>query len=185
MAPSASCRCQTHRQCSVQTGAEHLCVMLHGTRDVERECLEMDRNLHSPAPPDAQFAGTMAPLELRIGRLGPTSQGIGRRPGSASATGTASWRWWTTSPPGDVAAFLAALDEVDLCVGRGETVLVHCGAGCGRTGMFSACLLVRHGSTPVEAIRTHRRLRGCGPETPEQVAFVVWYARFLESGGET
>jgi protein-tyrosine phosphatase len=87
-------------------------------------------------------------------------------------------------PPGDVETFMDAIAEVDARVGRGETVLVHCGAGCGRTGMFAACLLVLHGASPVDAIRSYRRLRGCGPETPEQVAFVAWYARFRESAGE-
>jgi protein-tyrosine phosphatase len=86
-------------------------------------------------------------------------------------------------PPGDVAAFVAALDEVEERIAQSDTVLVHCGAGCGRTGMFAACLLTRHGYTPIEAVRTYRRLRGCGPETAEQVAFVVWYSRFREAGG--
>jgi hypothetical protein len=33
------------------------------------------------------------------------------------------------------------------------------------------------GLEPLEAVRTYRRHRGCGPETSEQVAYVVRYAR--------
>ena len=59
---------------------------------------------------------------------------------------------------------------------RGEGVLVHCGAGCGRAGMFVACVLVRSGLEPEEAIRTYRTFRTCGPETASQVAYVFRYA---------
>lgn len=82
-------------------------------------------------------------------------------------------------------AFEAALEAVDEDLRRGRTVLVHCVGGCGRTGMFVASLLVRAGLEAEEAIRAFRRQRRCGPETPEQVAYVVRYAsrRATRKGG--
>jgi len=80
-----------------------------------------------------------------------------------------------TPPSDDV--FEKELASTDEALGKGAQVLVHCHAGCGRTGMFVSCLLVRGGDAPSVAIRRFRRLRGCGPETPEQAAYVVRYAR--------
>jgi protein-tyrosine phosphatase len=85
------------------------------------------------------------------------------------------------TPPDD-RLFEHELALTDEALGAGSMVLVHCLAGCGRTGMFVSCLLVRAGDAPQSAIRRYRRLRGCGPETPEQVAYVVRYARRLGEG---
>lgn len=79
--------------------------------------------------------------------------------------------------PPDDAAFEAALDAAERALAAGENVYVHCGAGCGRAGVFVACMLVDRGMEPLEAIRRFRALRGCGPETPEQVAYVVRHAQ--------
>lgn len=79
--------------------------------------------------------------------------------------------------PPDEAAFEAAVVAAERALDQGDKVYVHCGAGCGRAGVFAACLLVRRGVEPLEAIRQYRRVRGCGPETPEQVGYVVRYAR--------
>jgi protein-tyrosine phosphatase len=57
-----------------------------------------------------------------------------------------------------------------------EKVLAHCAAGCGRTGVVVACILVHLGMAPGEAIRTYRRARGCGPETSDQTAYIFRYA---------
>jgi protein-tyrosine phosphatase len=75
--------------------------------------------------------------------------------------------------PPDDAVFEAALDAAERALGAGDLVYVHCGAGCGRAGVFVSCLLVRRGVDPLEAIQRFRAVRGCGPETPEQVAYVV------------
>jgi protein-tyrosine phosphatase len=78
-------------------------------------------------------------------------------------------------PPDDV-AFEAAVDAAERALVAGDKIYVHCGAGCGRAGVFAACLLVRRGADPFDAIVRFRGLRGCGPETSEQVAYVVRYA---------
>jgi protein-tyrosine phosphatase len=78
--------------------------------------------------------------------------------------------------PPDEAAFEAALGAADRALVAGDRVYVHCGAGCGRTGVFASCLLGLHGAEPLDAIGRFRAVRGCGPETPEQVAYVVRHA---------
>jgi protein-tyrosine phosphatase len=79
-------------------------------------------------------------------------------------------------PPDDL-AFETLVARIDDAVTTGDRVLVHCVGGCGRTGMFTACLMVRTGMGPEEAIRSFRRHRRCGPETAEQVAYVLRYAQ--------
>ena len=78
--------------------------------------------------------------------------------------------------PPDEAAFEAALDSAARALAAGDMVYVHCAAGCGRTGIFASCLLGLHGAEPLDAIGRFRAIRGCGPETPEQVAYVVRHA---------
>lgn len=79
--------------------------------------------------------------------------------------------------PGDDAAFERSVEEIDRALRQGEQVLVHCVGGCGRTGMFVACLMVRAGLEAKEAILTFRRSRRCGPETLEQLAYVIRFAQ--------
>ncbi len=79
--------------------------------------------------------------------------------------------------PAEDAAFERLVEEIAGALRVGEHVLVHCGAGCGRAGIFASCVMVAAGLEPLEAVRAYRRHRGCGPETPEQVAYVVRYAR--------
>lgn len=81
--------------------------------------------------------------------------------------------------PSDDEQFETCVQTVDEALARRERVLVHCVGGCGRSGMFAACVLVRGGADPGDAIRFFRRHRRCGPETPEQVAYVVRYAERL------
>jgi len=85
--------------------------------------------------------------------------------------------------PRDDGPFEAAVDVVDYALSRGEQVLVHCGAGCGRTGMFVSCLMVKLGMDPIQAVIAFRRVRTCGPETPHQVAYVRRYALRRRSRG--
>jgi protein-tyrosine phosphatase len=84
--------------------------------------------------------------------------------------------------PPDDAAFEAALGAADRALVAGDEVYVHCGAGCGRAGVFASCLLVSHGVEPLDAVLRFRAVRGCGPETAEQVAYVVRHARRRSKG---
>ena len=59
---------------------------------------------------------------------------------------------------------------------KDEPVLVHCWAGCGRTGTMLALWLMRfEGMTADDAINEVRRIRPCALETPSQLNFVRNY----------
>ena len=71
-------------------------------------------------------------------------------------------------------ALVSTLDAIDEEVARGGTVYVHCWAGCGRTGVVVGCWLVRHGSTPHDALTRIAEARGLGcPQTLEQRLIVM------------
>jgi protein-tyrosine phosphatase len=78
--------------------------------------------------------------------------------------------------PPDDGAFEAAVGSAVRALVAGDKVYAHCGAGCGRAGVFASCVLVALGAEALEAVRRFRAARGCGPETAEQVAYVVRYA---------
>lgn len=61
---------------------------------------------------------------------------------------------------------------------RAETVVVHCFAGLGRSGMVAARLLVEHGEPPERALRLVRRARAGAVQNEAQERWV------LELGGE-
>lgn len=56
---------------------------------------------------------------------------------------------------------------------RAETVVVHCFAGLGRTGMVAARLLVEHGEPPDQAIRLVRQARAGAIQSEAQEQWVL------------
>jgi len=69
--------------------------------------------------------------------------------------------------PEDEAAFFTQVKEVAKAIKNGDTVLIHCAAGIGRTGMFAECLLQALGIEDSDATEIVKAA-GSGPETKIQ-----------------
>lgn len=82
------------------------------------------------------------------------------------------------SPPslGEIEQFLT-FSKVS--IKEGSPVLVHCGAGLGRTGTMLACYLVERGHAPAVAIDRVRAERPGSIETLEQEMAIFQYASSL------
>jgi protein-tyrosine phosphatase len=67
-------------------------------------------------------------------------------------------------------------------VTEGKNVLIHCMGGLGRTGTIAACVLVRTGISPDDAVAKVRSVRPDTLENDAQVGFVREFAETLKSG---
>ena len=61
-----------------------------------------------------------------------------------------------------------------------RAVVVHCGAGCGRTGAVLACHFVKRGKSAEAAIDSTRQIRPCSIETDGQRDLVYRYEEHLK-----
>ena len=77
--------------------------------------------------------------------------------------------------PDDREAFWMLAGRVARRLAEGERVMVHCGAGIGRTGMLAACVLVALGE-PLAAAERAVAAAGSHPETAAQSALMSWCA---------
>jgi protein-tyrosine phosphatase len=80
--------------------------------------------------------------------------------------------------PDDRGTYWAVARDVARRLQAGEAVLVHCGAGIGRTGTFAASVLVALGEPVRSAEKTVARA-GSGAETDDQRELVAWCASQL------
>lgn len=67
--------------------------------------------------------------------------------------------------------FRASIESVADDLARGESILLHCAAGMGRTGTVAACLLKRLGLPKEEALERVRQV-GSNPESAAQTGLV-------------
>jgi predicted protein tyrosine phosphatase len=79
--------------------------------------------------------------------------------------------------PADLDATVVVVDRIVASLSAGETVVVHCRGGLGRSGTIAACCLVARGRGPAEAIRSVREVRPGAVEAREQEAFVKRFGR--------
>jgi len=77
------------------------------------------------------------------------------------------------SAPPDRDAYLRFVHEAAADLRAGKKILVHCGAGIGRTGMTAVSILTALGF-PLDDTLLRVEAAGSGPETPEQDALVEW-----------
>ena len=75
--------------------------------------------------------------------------------------------------PADREAFWELARKAARLLTEGETILVHCAAGIGRTGTFSVCVLLALGMAPAPAREAVRRA-GAGPQNRLQDDVVHW-----------
>jgi predicted protein tyrosine phosphatase len=72
---------------------------------------------------------------------------------------------------GNAAAYRAGVHDLAQALRSGESVLLHCAAGIGRTGTTAACVLKRLGLPSAEALQRVRQA-GSNPETAVQSGLI-------------
>ena len=77
--------------------------------------------------------------------------------------------------PGDPEAFWSLASKIATQLNAGGRVLIHCGAGIGRTGTLATCVLLALGHPSVKAQQAVSTA-GSHPETAEQRELVSWCA---------
>jgi protein-tyrosine phosphatase len=74
--------------------------------------------------------------------------------------------------PENEKAYREVIVDVATALGSGANVVIHCGAGIGRTGMAAVCVLAAMGVSIRDATIAVRAA-GSGPETAEQAAVAM------------
>lgn len=77
--------------------------------------------------------------------------------------------------PENADTLIQTLDQIRSLLDNGESVVIHCAAGCGRTGLASTLLLKRMGLPLDQAIKIIRHA-GSAPDTQDQRDFLEQHA---------
>ena len=98
---------------------------------------------------------------------------------TAVSTGTLPFRWLNVPMrnfglPEDPAAFRDAVRQVADALRAGDSVILHCAAGLGRTGSTAACVLKALGLEAGEALQRVRDA-GSNPQNASQSGLVNWF----------
>ncbi len=101
---------------------------------------------------------------------------------------------WVAMPDGGVPRsidqLIALVERILKAVHAGQTVVVHCRDGLGRSGLTAAACLCGLGASVDEALKTVRRVRPSAVETPAQERCVrafdeVWRRRLMRLASPT
>jgi protein-tyrosine phosphatase len=84
-------------------------------------------------------------------------------------------------PAGAMADFASVIRGINGRINSGETVVLHCRAGLGRSGLVAAAVLVAARQDPESAISAVRSARPGTIETAEQERFVHEFAEYLRA----
>jgi protein-tyrosine phosphatase len=76
--------------------------------------------------------------------------------------------------PPDARAFRSAIQRIAERLQAGDSVLMHCAAGMGRTGSAAACVLKALGLSSQDAL-DRVRAAGSNPQNAAQSGFVDWF----------
>jgi len=128
--------------------------------------------------------GMLRPLAEDLAELARAGIGAGvsltEGPLDAKALAASGMEWvhlpvreFTPPAPAQIERFI---EFTDRSLADGRAVVVHCGAGLGRTGTMLACYLVRRGEDAGAAIRRVREVRPFSIETLDQEAAVAAFA---------
>ncbi len=79
--------------------------------------------------------------------------------------------------PTDLEGTTKLVEGIIKAMSEGETVVIHCRGGLGRSGTIAACCLVACGRAPEEAIELVRMARPGAVEVHDQEAFVGRFAK--------
>jgi protein-tyrosine phosphatase len=98
---------------------------------------------------------------------------------AAVVAGRVPFRWQHVAMrnfgvPEDAAAFRRDIADVASALQAGESVLLHCAAGIGRTGTAAACVLKSLGLDTATALQRVRDA-GSNPQNAEQSGVVEWF----------
>jgi predicted protein tyrosine phosphatase len=98
---------------------------------------------------------------------------------AAVTAGRLPFRWQEVAMrnfglPQEPAAFRRDIQQIADTLRRGDSVLLHCAAGMGRTGTAAACVLKALGLDTQEAL-DHVRAAGSNPQNAEQSGLVDWF----------
>ena len=98
---------------------------------------------------------------------------------AAVAIGELPFRWRHLPMPNfgvpeDAAGFRHDVQAIARGLRAGDTVLLHCAAGLGRTGSTAACVLKALGVDTPEALERVREA-GSNPQNAEQSGLVAWF----------
>jgi protein-tyrosine phosphatase len=76
--------------------------------------------------------------------------------------------------PEDPVSFRRDIQEIARALRQGDSVMLHCAAGMGRTGTAAACVLKALGLTTEDALQRVRDA-GSNPQNAQQSGLVDWF----------